>query len=70
MYTLTIKPTKSPICQYKLDITFRNHDKIKKTELIPLLAACIPAEGGHKVNLERPEVVIIVNVLKVIQNLV
>lgn len=46
-------------------MTLRNHDKIKKSELVPLLAACVPAEGGHKVDLEHPEVVIIVNILKV-----
>ncbi|GJJ08371.1 hypothetical protein Clacol_002585 [Clathrus columnatus] len=54
--TLPMKSDGSKSYRYKLDVTFRNHDKIKKAELIPLLAACVPPEHGHKVDLEHPEV--------------
>ena len=51
--------------QYKIELTIRYHDKIKKTELIPLLAACVPSDPGHVVDLEHPEVVIFVQIHKV-----
>ncbi|KIJ51459.1 hypothetical protein M422DRAFT_26869 [Sphaerobolus stellatus SS14] len=50
--------------RYKIDLSMRNHDKIQKSELLPQIAQCVPAEAGHTVDLDDPEIVIFVQILK------
>ncbi|KAF8519549.1 hypothetical protein JB92DRAFT_2898091 [Gautieria morchelliformis] len=64
--SLPEKPDGSRKYRYKLELTFRYHDKIKKPELIPLLANCVPSDVGHSADLEHPEIVIFVQVLKTV----
>ncbi|KAF8589430.1 hypothetical protein K439DRAFT_1612668 [Ramaria rubella] len=64
--SLPPKPDGSRKYRYKLELAFRNHAKIKKPELIPLLAKCVPADAGHIVDLEHPEVVIFIQVFKTV----
>jgi len=62
--SLPEKPDGSKGYRYRIELSIRYHDKIKKAELIPLLAECVPSDAGHVVDLEHPEVVIFVQILK------
>ncbi|KAF8320964.1 uncharacterized protein EI90DRAFT_3079726 [Cantharellus anzutake] len=46
--------------QYKIIITSRNHTGVDKGELIRALAACVPKDRGHSVDLDNPDLVILV----------
>ncbi|KAF8525941.1 hypothetical protein BU17DRAFT_83445 [Hysterangium stoloniferum] len=62
--SLALKTDGSKKYRYKLELTFRSHDKLKKSELIPLLVEFVPSDVGHVVDLEHPEIVIFVQILK------
>ena len=49
--------------QYKIELRMRNHNTMSKSALIDGLAKAIPER--HKVDLENPEVFILVEVFKV-----
>ncbi|KAF8340296.1 uncharacterized protein EI90DRAFT_3035102 [Cantharellus anzutake] len=46
--------------KYKIIITSRNHTGVDKGELIRALAACVPKDRGHSVDLDNPDLVILV----------
>ena len=52
-----------PGYQYKIELRMRNHNTMSKSALIDGLAKAIPER--HKVDLENPEVFILVEVFKV-----
>lgn len=62
--SLPAKPDGSRKYRFKVELSIRNHNKIQKAELIPQLAQCVPSEDGHTVDLDHPEIVIFVQVLK------
>ena len=41
----------------------RNHNTLSRKQIIDELAACVPSE--HKVNLENPDVFILIEIFKV-----
>ncbi|KAF8191595.1 hypothetical protein K438DRAFT_1919436 [Mycena galopus ATCC 62051] len=48
--------------KYKIELRIRNHTTLSRTDLIEAIAKCVPE--GHTVNLEDPELFIIVEVFK------
>jgi len=48
--------------RYKIELKIRNHSKIKKDDMIAQLAACVPTDKGHTVDLKNPELVILVEI--------
>ncbi|KDQ14955.1 hypothetical protein BOTBODRAFT_32320 [Botryobasidium botryosum FD-172 SS1] len=51
--------------RYKIELKIRNHSKIKKDDLVAQLAACVPKDRGHTVDLKNPELVILVEIFMV-----
>ncbi|KAI0346523.1 hypothetical protein BDW22DRAFT_1352636 [Trametopsis cervina] len=51
-----------PKFSYKIELRMRNHNTLTRQTIIEELAKCVPAE--HKVNLENPEVFILVEIFK------
>jgi tRNA acetyltransferase TAN1 len=49
--------------QYKIELRIRNHTTLSRLALIEAIAQCVPE--GHTVDLEDPELFIIVEVFKV-----
>jgi len=47
---------------YKIELRFRNHTDLSRSELIEEIANCVPE--GHKVNLDEPEIFILIEVFK------
>ena len=52
------------LTQYRIEPRIRSHTSLSRDVLIPLVASCIPGEGMHRADLARPEVVVLVEVLK------
>lgn len=50
--------------QYRIEPRIRSHTALTRDLLIPLVASCVPSGGGHRADLQQPEVVILVEVLK------
>lgn len=48
--------------QYKIQCRVRNNHKLESQVLVPELARSVPSDRGHKVDLENPEVVVLVEV--------
>ncbi|KAG8874518.1 F-actin-capping protein subunit beta [Tulasnella sp. 331] len=48
--------------RYKIQCRVRNNHKFESQALVPELAKCVPSDHGHKVDLENPEMVILVEV--------
>jgi len=46
--------------KYKIEVSSRNHTGVAKVQLIPALAACVPKDRGHTVDLHNPDLVILV----------
>jgi len=46
--------------KYKIQVASRNHTGVAKVELIRALAACVPKDRGHTVDLHNPDLVILV----------
>jgi len=46
--------------KYRIQITSRNHSAVSRNELIPALAKCVPTDQGHTVDLENPDLTILV----------
>jgi len=51
--------------KYKIQVKTRNNNKIKSLELTQELARCVPKDQGHVVDLNSPEVVILVEIYQV-----
>jgi len=47
--------------KYRIQITSRNHSAVPRNELIPALAQCVPADQGHTVDLDEPDLTILVD---------
>ncbi|WFD33110.1 hypothetical protein MSPP1_004167 [Malassezia sp. CBS 17886] len=56
-----------PLCahpQYRVEPRIRSHSTLSRDALIPLVAACVPTTAEHRVDLSKPDVVIVVEILK------
>ena len=49
--------------QYKIELRFRNHTVLSRNTLIEEVARCLPE--GHTVDLDNPEIFILIEVFKV-----
>lgn len=49
--------------QYKIELRMRNHNTLSRPTIIEELAKCVPE--GHKVDLENPELFVLVEIWKV-----
>jgi hypothetical protein len=49
--------------QYKIELRFRNHTVLSRDTLIEEVARCLPE--GHTVDLDNPEIFILIEVFKV-----
>ncbi|KAG9014865.1 hypothetical protein FRB94_009023 [Tulasnella sp. JGI-2019a] len=52
--------------RYKIQARIRNNNKLDSQVLIPELAKCVPSDRGHKVDLENPKMVILVEVFQTV----
>ncbi|THG97327.1 hypothetical protein EW026_g4644 [Hermanssonia centrifuga] len=50
------------VFSYKIELRTRNHNTLSRPQIVQELATCVPAQ--HKVNLEDPEVFILVEIFK------
>ncbi|WFD20637.1 hypothetical protein MCAP1_002886 [Malassezia caprae] len=55
---------KDRACTYRIEPRIRAHTSLTRDSLIPLMAACVPADEGHRVDLARPDVIVVVEVLR------
>jgi tRNA acetyltransferase TAN1 len=55
-------PSRSQRSQYKVELTVRNHTTLTRPTIIQEIARCVPE--GHTVNLQNPEIFILVEVFK------
>ncbi|WFD24309.1 hypothetical protein MEQU1_003008 [Malassezia equina] len=51
-------------CTYRIEPRIRAHTSLTRDTLIPLIAACVPSDEGHRVDLAHPDVIIVVEVLR------
>jgi len=56
--------TCAALTQYRIEPRIRAHTSLTRETLIPLVAACVPADEGHRVDLAHPDVVVVVEVLR------
>jgi len=49
---------------FRIEPRIRSHTSLSRDRIIPLVASCIPADGGHRADLSRSEVVVLVEVFK------
>ncbi|KAG8932824.1 hypothetical protein FRC02_000508 [Tulasnella sp. 418] len=52
--------------RYKIQLKIRNNSRLKSDQLIPELAKCVPQDHGHTVDLNNPELVILIEVYKAV----
>lgn len=52
------------LTQYRIEPRIRAHTSLTRDTLIPLIAACVPADEGHHVDLAHPDVILVVEVLR------
>lgn len=52
------------LTQYRIEPRIRAHTSLSRDVLIPLVASCVPSSAAHRVDLARPDVIIVVEVLR------
>lgn len=57
-------PYAHALTQYRIEPRIRANTSLTRDTLIPLVAACVPSEGGHRVDLANPDVIVVVEVLR------
>ncbi|KAF7312493.1 THUMP domain-containing protein [Mycena indigotica] len=50
--------------KFKIELKLRNHTTMTRDTLIAAVAQCVPKDDGHSVNLENPDLVILIEVFK------
>ncbi|KIO34484.1 hypothetical protein M407DRAFT_240408 [Tulasnella calospora MUT 4182] len=52
--------------RYKIQTRIRNNTKLSSADLVPEIAKCVPTELGHVVDLQNPEMVVLVEIYQAV----